>query len=135
MESRVTIDRDEGGVRFSTGSCVNTTGPIGWKRKPIPRVCARRTASSSTRPSIPILLIPSGRFFSFSLPPLPPLPPLTPVSGFLGFRVFQFYKSFLLRILFRERFHRRTNRFVHLYRVALVIERRSVAFNVFQLRT
>lgn len=73
VESRVTIDRDEGGVRFSTGSCVNTTGPIGWKRKPIPRVCTRRTASSSTRPSTPILLTPSGRFFSFSLSPLPPL--------------------------------------------------------------
>lgn len=95
VESRVTIDRDEGGVRFSTGSCVNTTGPIGWKRKPIPRVCTRRTASSSTRPSTPILLTPSGRFFFLSRFPLFPLFSLTPVSGFSRFRVFQFYKSFL----------------------------------------
>lgn len=40
----------EGGVRFSTGSCVNTMGLISWKCKPIPRVCTRRTVSSSARP-------------------------------------------------------------------------------------
>lgn len=40
----------EGGVRFSTGSCVNTMSLISWKCKPIPRVCTRRTVSSSAWP-------------------------------------------------------------------------------------
>lgn len=45
--ARNELGAGEGGVRFSTGSCVNTMGPIGWKCKPIPRVYTRRAASSA----------------------------------------------------------------------------------------
>lgn len=67
----------EGGVRFSTGSCVNTMGLISWKCKPIPRVCTRRTVSSSARPFYspsytlsPLFLVLtfSSSLFSLNLP-------------------------------------------------------------------
>lgn len=82
----------EGGVRFSTGSCVNTMGLISWKCKPIPRVCTRRTVSSSARP-----------FYS---PPSYTLSPLFLVLTFssslfslnLAFLFFYFSFSFLFLI-------------------------------------
>lgn len=83
----------EGGVRFSTGSCVNTMGLISWKCKPIPRVCTRRTVSSSARP-----------FYS---PPSYTLSPLFLVLTFssslfslnLAFLFFYFSFSFLFLII------------------------------------
>lgn len=77
----------EGGVRFSTGSCVNTMGLISWKCKPIPRVCTRRTVSSSARPfysppSYTLSPFPRSHFllFTFLLE--------SPVSFFLFFFFF-----------------------------------------------